>query len=160
MTFSHDDRGVSVAITHVLTVGITAILISGLLLGSSSLLETEQERSTDAALETIGERIANEVASVDQTASTGDTVEVHTSHQRYVTGSQYTVTLEDSACASDRYPLVDSGPCLVLDSRGEDVTVAVPLSVEADVDEGVSVTGGPIVIIHESTGTITLEDGR
>lgn len=161
MTFTRDDRGVSVAVTHVLTVGITAILISGLLISASSLLETEQERSTEAALETIGERIANEIASVDQTTSSNDTITVQTSHQRSVAGSQYTVTLQDSTCSSDRYPLVDSGPCVVLESRGEDVTVAVPLATEAAVEEGVSVTGGPIVITRNSTtGELTLEDGR
>lgn len=156
---ARNERAVSVAVTHVLTVGITAILISGLLMGSSSLLETEQERSSQEALETIGERLAGEIASVDQTTSASDDVSVTTTHQRMVVGSRYTVTLADSACSGPEYPLVDSGPCVILESQGEDVTVAVPLATEADVDDGVTVTSGEIVITWNSNDKLTLEDG-
>lgn len=154
-----DERAVSVAVTHVLTVGITAILISGLLMGSSSLLETEQERSSQVALETIGERLAGEIASVDHTTSSSDNVTVTTSHQRSVAGSPYTVTLADSECLNSEYPLVDSEPCLILESQGEDVTVAVPLAIESPVNGGVTVSSGEIVISRNGSGALTLEDG-
>lgn len=157
MSFGRDDRGVSVAVTHVLTVGITAILISGLLLGSSSLLETQQERSAENALTTIGERLASDITSLDQQASSSATAAINTSHQRQVAGSQYSVTLLNSGCST--YPLIDSSPCVVLESKGEDVTVAIPLSEDIAVDDGATVTGGPIEIVYDGS-QITVRAGR
>lgn len=157
MSFIRDDRAVSVAVTHVLTVGITAILISGLLLGASSLLETQQERSAENALNTIGERLGSEITNLDQQATAGETASINTSHQRQVAGSQYTVTLLDSGCST--YPLIDSSPCVVLESQGEDVTVAIPLSEDIEVEDDVTVTGGPIEIVYDGS-KITVRSGR
>lgn len=156
-SISHDNRAVSVAVTHVLTVGITAILISGLLLGSSSLLETQQERSAENALTTIGERLGSEITSLNQSVTGGETASINTSHQRQVAGSQYTVTLLNSGCST--YPLVDSSPCVVLESQGQDVTVAIPLSEEIEVDDGATVTGGGIEIVYDGS-KITVRSGQ
>ncbi|MFC3957417.1 DUF7266 family protein [Halovivax cerinus] len=157
MILERDERGVSIAVTHVLTVGITAILISGLLIAGSSLLETEQERSTESALETIGERLASEIAAVDQTTEPSDTVRVNTSHPRTVSGSGYRVALADGSTCTG-YPLVDTEPCVILEADGEDVTVAVPLAVDSGVDTSVEVRGGTIEITRRASGDLTLED--
>lgn len=155
-TLIRDDRAVSVAVTHVLTVGITAVLISGLLLGSSSLLETQQERSAENALTTIGERLGGEITSLNHSTSAGETASINTSHQRQVAGSQYSVTLLESGCSA--YPLIDTSPCVVLESQGEDVTVAIPLSESIDVAHDVTVTGGPIEIVYDGN-EITVRSG-
>ncbi|AGB15907.1 hypothetical protein Halru_1293 [Halovivax ruber XH-70] len=152
--FDRDDRGVSIAVTHVLTVGITAILISGLLIAGSTLLETEQERSTESTLETIGERLAGEIAAVDQTTDGTDSITVTTSHQRSVGGSGYTVSLTDKC---GQYPLIDTSPCLVLEASATE-PVAIPLALEDDIDT-TTVDGGEIHVTRdESSGNITLED--
>ncbi|WP_049907012.1 DUF7266 family protein [Halovivax asiaticus] len=153
MNFARDDRGVSIAVTHVLTVGITAILISGLLIAGSTLLETEQERSTESTLETIGERLAGEIAAVDQTTDGDDSITVTTSHQRSVGGSGYTVSLTDNC---GKYPLIDSSPCLVLEASATE-PVAIPLALEGDIDTA-TVDGGEIQVKRKSGGNITLED--
>ena len=154
-----DDRGVSIAITHVLTIGITTVFIAGLLIGAASLLDHQREASTDATLETIGERLANEISKADRV---GDgNVTVVTDHQRQVTGSGYAVALHDAgadACIDE--PLVsDDQPCLVLESHGEELVVAVPLDERVEVADGQSpVTGGNIEIVAEN-GEISLQRG-
>lgn len=154
--FGGDDRGVSITVTHVLTVGITTILISGLLIGAGSMLEGERQQSAEASLETIGERLANEVSNVDRLANESETMTVETSHQREVSGSTYTVELRANCSAQ---PLIDDSSCLVLESTGEDVEVAVPIDVdEDDIADGSSSSGGSIVIVWDG-GEIALEDG-
>lgn len=151
-----DDRGVSIAVSHIMTIAITAILISGLMFGAGSLLEGEKDRSAGQSLETIGERLSGEIASVDRLAGNEtENLTVTVDHPRTVSGSQYTIDLENDDCSA---PLVD-GQCLVLTSHGGDVEVGVPVRTDADL-EG-SVTGGTLVIEYEpdddDEGTISLE---
>ena len=151
-----DDRAVSIAVTHVLTIGITTVLISGLLIGAGTMLDSERDRSTEASLETIGERLSNEISAVDRIAEDDDEVTVHTSHQRQVTNSLYTVELGENC----DHPLLhdDDQDCLVLSAQGEDVEVAVPVQVNADIDTSSAATGGTIVIEWDGS-EISISDG-
>ena len=140
-----DDRGLSVAINHVLTIGITTVLIAGLLIGMGSMLDTQTDRSTERSLETIGERLAGEIASADRLGSEEGDVTISTDHPRTVTQSTYTVTTHEEC---DEAPLVtDDTSCLELSAQG-DVTVYVPLAVNASLDEN-SVQGGSIDVVYE-----------
>ena len=166
MKFDRDDRAVSIAVTHVLTIGITTVLISGLIIGAGSMLETQQERSTEATLETIGERLAGEISDLDRMADEDETESavIRTDHQRFASGSQYTVGLHNSSC--EEYPLINDADqqCIELTSHGDDVSIAIPLSTETPLDDGVSVTGGQIKLVWEENGNgnyhITLEEQR
>lgn len=152
--FADDDRGVSVAVTHVLTIGITAILISGLLIGSSTLLETERERGATQSLETIGERLAGEIASVDRLAANDtDEINMTVKHPRRVAGSTYSIRTDDTCSSS---PLVTDMSCLILSANGENVEVAVPLA--TDVHVGGSASGGSIAIVYDGSN-IRIESG-
>ncbi|RKD97857.1 DUF7266 family protein [Halopiger aswanensis] len=151
----HRDRGVSIAITHVLTIGITTILIAMLLMSGSSLLESETDRSVETSLETVGERLADEIANVDRIASRNgtETVNLTVDHPRTVSNSGYTVELLNDASEA---PLIEDGPCLRLTARSTDVVVYVPVAVDADLDG--SATGGTIEISADGNGTITIEE--
>lgn len=155
-----DDRAVSVAITHVLTIGITAILISGLMIGAGSMLDSEKERGAKTSLETTGERLAGEIASVDRLADGSDTVTLRVDHPRRVSGSSYSIDMNaDGDCSS--FLLEESDTCLTLTAHGEDAEVHVPMTVDGDIDTDASVRGGPITIKYDgSTGEITLESGH
>lgn len=151
-----DDRGVSIAVTHVLTLGITAVLITGLMLGAGSLLETERERSAEGSLETIGERLSGELSSVDRIASDGDTVTLRTTHPQRVASSTYKVELHDDCGGTDPdAPLIDDGACLELTADDEDVTVFVPVSVAEDDLADSEARGGTIEIEYDG-GEITI----
>lgn len=159
MSLRTDDRGVSIAVTHVLTIGITTILIGGLIIGAGSLLDGEQERAADRELRAVGEGLANEMVTVAVTAEERelDETTVTTNHPMTVTGQSYTVLLTDDAddvdgaCSvGDRLADEKYDACLVLDAEGEGVDAEVPLNLPEDVEivEG-SAAGGDITVTYE-----------
>lgn len=142
-----DDRAVSISITHVLTVGITTILIAMLLTSAGTMLDTETDRSADSSLETIGERLADEIGNADQIgAEDDDNVTITTDHPRTVANSRYTVELLQD-CSG---PLLDGNTdCLRLTAHDADSVVRVPVKTDARIVES-SAAGGPIEIVYES----------
>lgn len=156
------DRGMSIALTHILTIGITTILIAMLLMAGSTMLETETDRSTRTSLETVGERLAGEIDNVDRIANDSeDNVTLVADHPRRVANSRYSVTLLED-CSGDEAPLIDSGSCIELSAHNTDVTVYVPLVAEKKLDTDASVSGGSIEIAYEDDGSgnrhITLKE--
>ena len=157
----------SIALTHVLTIGITTILVAMLLMAGSTMLDSETERSTETALETIGERLAGDIDNVDRMADGGDasTASLVSDQPRTVAKSGYTVTvLSSDDCADDRAHLLDgSNPCLELEASNTDVTVYVPVKVgdEDDLETGQTVQGGAITIEYdESDDRIELTEAK
>ncbi|NGM67534.1 hypothetical protein G6M89_00680 [Natronolimnobius sp. AArcel1] len=155
------ERGVSVAITHVLTIGITTILIAMLLMSGSTLLESETDRSADTSLETVGERIAGEIGNVDQIASTDGTEDVTLTvdHPRTVSNSGYTVTLLEKCGDEEDAPLLEDTEtaCLELETYDHDAVVHVPVAVDSAVDHESTASGGSIEISYDEDDGITLE---
>lgn len=156
-----DDRAVSVAITHVLTIAITTILVAMLVTSAGGMLETETDRSAETSLETIGERLAGEIGSVDRLAPDGDgSVSVVADHPRTVANSGYTVEIHDATTCNNESPLINgSNPCLELDATDADVTTHVPVSNETTLDTDAAVSGGTFAIRYdEGSDEITLEE--
>jgi len=151
--FVTDNRGVSVALTHVLTMGITAVLISGLTISAGVAVDTQGERAMQGELTTIGERLGTELTELDRVANTtNSTVEIKTSHPDRVVNSRYRVRLTSnhSDCQTDS--------CLVLRARMAESPVVIALSDGIDTAES-SVQGGDIRLVH--TGTkVRLEGGQ
>jgi len=166
-SLSVDDRAVSIAVTHVLTIGITTILITGLLVGGSGLLESEKDRATRTELRTIGNRMAEEISSAYYSAPDSDGARsvIRVSHPDYVAGENYKVRIEEEGDCSG--PAIPDGPnakCLVLSTpRGTD-EVFVPLDPEIQLPGTLpEVNGGSFYIMVEDTdgdGTmeLTLKD--
>ncbi|GAB3018311.1 DUF7266 family protein [Natronobiforma cellulositropha] len=156
--FGRDDRAVSIAVTHVLTIAITAVLITGLMIGAGTLIDGEKERGAESSLTTIGERLSGELSSVDRLSDGSDDVVLRVSHPRSVSGSGYSIDVgDDDDCTS---PLVNqSEHCLLLESSGEDVEVQVPVAVDADLDTDASARGGPITFRSDGS-EITMESGH
>ncbi|ELY70024.1 DUF7266 family protein [Natrinema versiforme] len=147
--YDERDRAVSITITHVLTIGITTILIAMLLTASGTMLESETERSADSSLETVGERIADEIGNVDQIANeTDDTVTLTTEHPRTVASSRYTVELQ--ADCNNAPLLEENTACVKLTAQDTDAVAHVPIKTDNDINETSSATGGTIEIIYES----------
>ena len=158
-----DDRAVSTAVTHVLAIGITTILISGLLVASASLLTGQQDSAGRTQLQEIGNRISEQIyaasATVDETAtgSSDQTVTVLVDQPSRVSGYSYSVTLADGSTTDCDDPVnepPDGTPdyCLILDpAAGLNVqTQRVPVNVEgnpADYDITVTtVSGGELLV--------------
>lgn len=154
-----DDRAVSIAITHVMTIGITALLITGLLMGAGNLLDLERERGAESSLTTIGERLSGELSSVDRLADEPtDNVTLRVDHPRQVSGSIYRVELRGDPDDCDSPLHAASEACLVLTATDENVDVMVPVRNESPVTDSQAL-GGPITIVHEG-GAISIESGH
>lgn len=92
----HDrDRGTATALSYVLTLGITAILISGLLVAAGGTVESQREATTAEALEVVGQQLASRLAAADRLAEAGATdLEVRGGYPDAIAGSTYTVTID------------------------------------------------------------------
>lgn len=158
-----DERGVSIALSHVLTLGITTILIAGLLFSAGALLDGQSERSAERSLETIGERVASEVASVDRLAREDpepETVRLRVDHPSEVSGVTYSIAIHEGGACSG--PLLeDAEACIVLTAPGARTTVQVPLKIGDDttVASQTSTQGGSMTISYQD-GEIDLESGH
>jgi hypothetical protein len=137
--------------THVLTVGITAILISGLLIGVSGMVDDQRERAIRTTLETVGERLSTELAYVDEMATGATNVSLGTEHPRTVAGRTYTVALtgDPGRCGG-------TSPCLRLETESPGVRVVVPVSVDAPISES-TVPGGNLRLVYD--GSLRIEQG-
>jgi hypothetical protein len=123
-----DGRAAATALSHVLVIGITAIFLSGLLVGLSTFVDGQQDASTREQLQTIGNRIADELSRVDQLGVRGGRISITAEFPERVNQRTYAVEIVDpSACDS---PFAPSGidACLELDAARTDVTVYVPLN--------------------------------
>ena len=156
-SFSTDSRGVSTALTHVLTIGITTILISGLFIGTTTLLESQKDRAAYQEMETIGDRLAAEITAADQAAeapSTGQSTVV-VDHPNTVAGSSYRVRLASDPAVCDTW---EPDTCLILSASQTSQDVEVPLQTSNAISE-TSVTGGRVRITYNQSGSqrLTLE---
>jgi hypothetical protein len=162
--FGSDSRAVSVAVTHVLTIGITTVLVTGLLIAAGGVLDTERDRAAREELKTIGDRIGSELASVERASTPGadERIVVETEHPSRVSGSGYTVRLEPGGGGTpcDVTRLDNASACLVLTATGMNEEVVVPVDVDRSSVNAGAVNGGDLRIVYESDGsnpTITIE---
>jgi hypothetical protein len=137
-TISTDDRGASVAINHVLALGITAILISGLLLSAATLLRDQRANNAEPELRTIGNRIAGQITEGERLVDgPGDTVTFHVDQPARIAGSPYTVELSSNPSDCGNYAPPSSGSndyCILVES-GTVGEVPVPLRVNLESDQ-------------------------
>lgn len=161
LEFDRDDRAVSITVAHVLSIAITTILIGMLLTSAGTMLDTEKESSTTTSLETVGERLADEIGNVDRIGGpTTDNVTVTADHPRTVAGTRYTVDLLENSACSQAPLLDDSNHCLRLTADSVDAVVYVPIKIDASVDGTEnSATGGSIEIRSDGS-TISITEGR
>jgi len=142
-----DTRGASIPLTHALSLGITALLIAGLLLGSGQLLDRQEERVTQKGLADIGEGITNEIDRVDRLAGTGPETNVTTrvTYPSRISGEGYDIALLDRANGGVVYTNASTQSHRVDIALGHDVCSR-------------SINGGPVEIVYDSTDDcITLE---
>jgi hypothetical protein len=136
-----DERGVTVALNYVLVLGISATLVSGLLLAGGTFVEDQRERVIESELTVIGNHIASNIEQVDRMANASgsepDTAYVNQTFQTEVTGSSYTVEL-----SQDRDQVV-------LTSASPGMTVRVNVTVGATLDSDSFATGGEISAIYD-----------
>ena len=141
MGLRDDTRGASVAITHSLTLGITALLIASLLIGAGGLLERQQERVATQGLQNVAEGTANDLKSVDRLANRshgGEVVSV-TSMPHRIAGENYDIALVDRG--GDR-------SVLYANMTTPDVVAAVEFKSDTPICER-TITSGPLRVVYD-----------
>jgi hypothetical protein len=138
-----NDRGVSVAVTHVLAIGITTILIVGLLTAAGGLAEDEQDRSARKQLQMIGSSMANQIEKADTLGRRGANVSIRKDFQGTISGKSYEVHLQNGSDCNA--PTIDTETCLVLSLTNSDVSTTVGVS-----------NRSPLRFDHLGSGTIKI----
>lgn len=151
-----DDRGVSTAVTSVLVLGITTVLITGLIIGVSGFVGDQRQRTVERELTVVGERMASELVRVDEMALNDpySTVTVRTDHPDRLAGETYSVALSDeiSRCGTG-----GQAPCLILSTHRTDATVVVPVRLRMGVTES-TVSGGDLQFTYDGTDLVVEEE--
>jgi hypothetical protein len=141
MGLRNDTRGASVALTHSLTLGITALLITGLLVGAGGMLERQQQRVATQGLQNVAESVTNELKSVDRlaTRSRGGEVTSAASIPNHIAGQNYDVELVDRS---------GNRAALFVNMSATDVTVPVEFRAESDICER-ELSSGPLRVVYD-----------
>lgn len=150
-----DNRAVSIAVTHGLTIAITAVLISGLLLSSGQLLESQEQEVAEKQFEEIGGDIVSHINSLDRLNGTGEDVEasVQPSYPERVAGNDWNIELSDGPNP------FGTTYALNISSSLFDRTIQYPVETKnTDIDGGASARGDNPEIRLCADGTITLGD--
>lgn len=146
--FADADRAVSTAIGYVLTLTISAMLVSGLLFAGGQFVEDEREQVTREELTTLAEQLAASLADADRMAASGDAnaVRVAADLPTRVAGNAYLVTVSRESTPPGR----PNRTVVTLTSSGVDVSASVtfPTTREAAPRE---VSGGRLVVVVRDT---------
>lgn len=137
------DRAVSTLVGYILMVGVAAVLLTGLTLAATGLVDTQDERTTHAELDVYGERLAADIMTADRLAHQGSetTVTVTSELPATVNGHQYTITFEGNGDATT----------IILRSDDFDRTTETGVVTSASiVTDDREVRGGTITISYDS----------
>lgn len=141
-----DTRAVSIAITHGLTIAITAVLISGLLIGAGNLLQDQEERVAEEQFDEIGSDMIGQIQTLDTLNETGEdvTVRVQPRYPERVAG--YTWNIE--IAGPNQHPF-DTAYALNITSLGFDRTLQYPLNTKTTVDDDASPANSdqPVILL-------------
>lgn len=90
-----DERAVSIAVSHTLTLAVTGILVTTLLIAAGGFLQSQQTSAARAQLQDIGADVGTLIDRADSLEGTGEEVNVTLSgdYPARVTGEPYDITL-------------------------------------------------------------------
>ena len=131
--------------------GVTTILISGLLLSGAGFVEDQRERVVASELEVIGQQVASHVESADRlvNASHDDEprVEIEQRFPEDVTDSPYQITLVEG-----------SDPSVRITADRLDRSVEIPVTNTTTISQS-EARGGKVVIAYdEERDAVVVED--
>ncbi|WP_138005352.1 DUF7266 family protein [Halalkalirubrum salinum] len=148
-----EDRAVSVTVSYVIQIGISTVLLTGLLIGAGSLIDRQTTGVATTELEVNGNRLAGDLMAADRlgavaygtntTATVTDpgatTVRVNVDLPRSIAGEPYRIEVTETAIvlSVDRHDLTVSVPYepLYSDSIGTTAFQGGPVTVTAVYDD-------------------------
>lgn len=136
------NRGVATALGYVLTLAITATLVSGLLIAGGNLVQDQRDKVVENELQVVGEQLVSHINAADRLneSGQGDTnVSIEQPFTSDVAGESYRVTLEER-----------EDPRLRLETSRSNIAVNIPLTNTTAMGESTA-SGGTVVIEYDST---------
>lgn len=150
-----DRRAVSTTVSYTLTLGISTLLITGLLLAGGTFMETNQKETTRTELTVLAQQLAGLVSSADGLAGSTDdgSFTMRRELPRRVAGSTYVVRINETTTGAARFEYeLELGA-----ANGGTDTVSV--STETPVHAPTSFDGGPVSVSYNTTGdTLVVSD--
>jgi len=151
-------RAVSITVNYVIVLAITAVLVSGLLIGAGGYVQDQRTEVVREELTVAAEQLAAGVEDADRlsrAAARSRSVRVGVGLPARVAGESYRIEVAEVPTPADQPARHE----LTLRSAGSDVSVTLTLSTLVDIDEG-SVNGGLVVVRLDPSGpTLVVSDG-
>jgi len=147
VTVRSSERSASYVLNYVLTLGITAILVSVLFIGGGSYVEQQRERTVESQLTVVAHHVAADIEQADRLVVAGestDHVRVDRTLPGRASGTTYTVELD---------PTEEQ---LWVNATSVDVTVSVPLNSQTALGAS-TVEGGSVVVVYDGS-RLVIED--
>ena len=135
------DRGVAITLNYVLVLGISTILVTGLLVTGGQFVEDQREQVIESEMTVVGSHVAGNLEHVDRLVRAGDveatTAAVNQSFQNSLTGTTYTVR-------------ISTGPDeLVITSTRPELTITVSVDSDIPLQDGAAASGGKITAYYD-----------
>lgn len=151
-----EERAVSIAVTHALTLAITTVLISGLLIGAGNVLSAQEKQVAQSQFDEIGGDLTSQLNSLDRLNETGDniTVTVQPRYPNLVAGQTWNLRLIDNSTSE-----VYDGPesvqsVLQIESPHHNRKIEYPFNNETRVEYGAPANSAEPVLSLCSDGVI------
>jgi hypothetical protein len=147
-----EDRAVSSTLGYVLTLAISAILVTGLITAGGNYVANEREQVVRDQLSVIGQQVAADVERADRlvrAAPAGTepaTVRINQTFGDDVTGTNYRISLDPSGSNT-----------VVVESFDPDISVSIRVTSRTAIAES-SADGGPIQIQYTDSDELVIRD--
>ena len=161
--WSRPDRAVSITVNYVIVLGITAVLISGLLVGAGGYVQDQRESVVREELSVVAEQVATGIDDADRLARADGgyvvdgsrTVRVGVDLPDRVAGESYRIEVTERSTPPNQPARHE----LTLQSSSTRVSVTLTISTRVDLQEG-SVGPGRMTVRLDTGGpTLVLDDG-
>jgi len=135
-------RGQSTTLDYTLTLGVAALVVTGLVAAAGDFVTGQREQVVRTELGVVGQQLAGELVAADRLVQAGNstgTLAMNATMPRRVAGASYTVVVAQSGGTH----------WLNLTSNNPDVTVSVRVETATDVATG-RVKGGTVDIVYDA----------
>lgn len=143
-------RAVSTALGYVLTLGITAVLVSGLLIAGGGFVEEQRERAIETELKVVGEQLATQLNAADrlnQSAEGDRNISIKQPLPSSTAGSSYSITLQER-----------KQPLLRLETARSDIAVEVRVTNSTAMGQSTAPGGTVVVEYDDDIDKVVIKD--
>lgn len=142
-----NERGVSVAVSHLLTITITTVLLAGLVTAGGNVIDQQHHQATEAELLTVGDRVVTDLVAITTTGQQSNASVTLTPEYAAGPHGRYELSLR----AVDCVPGPDYDGCLEVTDPARDISVTVPVSVPGATIENGSATADQAQLVYTNT---------